>query len=607
MKFILFCQNAYAFGIMAPIRDELIKRGSNYIWYVSKKLIQKFPFPEEAHTSSILDLQFYKSDVIFVPGNEVPYYLRGVKTQIFHGFAGEKKGHFRIRHYFDLYLTQGPYFTNRFNELKEKHGNFEVVQTGWPKLDSYGLNKTVYESEKKELLKKYDTSKIILYAPTFSPSLTSATVLLEDIEKVATETGFLILVKFHDLMSVSLINTYKSLDKKHKNIVFVEEKNIIKFLLLADLLISDTSSVIYEFLLLNKPVISFKTISQNIRWDNLTEKGELTKSVFKNLKEDQFEAERLVLNRMYHPYQDGKSALRMIEATEEYVSKNGVPEARTLPLDRRIKIDAIFGRPMSNPWNGIVHNKVSAVFITFNEIIHIDEVLTNVQFADEIIVVDSFSTDGTVERIKKRPNVTLIQRSFVNYTDQKSYAMSLASNDWVLFMDADERLTDRLKNELLKTINGDAKAVAYYFHRIFMFRQKVLRFSGWQSDKNFRLFRKSKVAFTKERIVHETLIVDGGVDILKSKLIHYSYKDYQDYKGKMVKYGQMKAQEELAKDYSPNLYHFIFRPGYKFFNHFIMRFGFLDGKRGVIISYLNALGVYSRYKELKRLRGIKNK
>lgn len=607
MKFILFCQNAYAFGIMTPIRDELIKRGSDYVWFVSKKLIQRFPFPEEAHTSSILDLQFYQSDVILVPGNEVPYYLRGVKTQIFHGLAGEKKGHFRIRYYFDLYLTQGPYFTNRFNELKEKHGNFEVVQTGWPKLDVYGLNKTVYDLEKEGLLKKYDTDKIILYAPTFSPSLNSATALLEDIEHLANETSYLILVKFHDLMSLALINTYKSLAEKHKNIVFVEEKNIIKFLLLADLLISDTSSVIYEFLLLNKPAISFKTISQNIRWDNLIQKGQLTKSVLKNLNEDQFEAKRLALNALYHPYQDGKSALRMIEATEEYAIKNGIPEARVLPLDRRIKIDTIFGRPITAPWNGIVNNKVSAVFITFNEIIHIDEVLTNVQFANEIIVVDSFSTDGTIERIKKRPNVTLIQRPFVNYTDQKSYAMSLASNDWVLFMDADERITDRLKNEILNTINGDTKAVAYYFYRTFMFRQKILRFSGWQSDKNFRLFRKSKVAFTKERIVHETLIVDGPVDVLKNKLIHYSYKDYEDYKGKMIKYGQMKAQEELAKDYSPNLYHFVFRTGYKFLNHYVFRFGFLDGKRGVIISYLNALGVYSRYKELKRLRGIKHK
>ena len=606
MKFILFCQNAYAFGIMSPIRDELVKRGSQYIWFVSQKLVQKFPFVDEPHTSSILDLQLYQSDVIFVPGNEVPYYLKGIKTQIFHGLAGEKKGHFRIRHYFDLYLTQGPYFTNRFNELKEKHGNFDVIETGWPKLDSYGLHKTSYEAEKQELLARHKTDKILLYAPTFSPSLTSASALLEDIETLAADTGYLLMVKFHDLMSESLIHTYKALSQKHKNILFVEDKNIIKFLLLADLLISDTSSVIYEFLLLNKPAISFKTISKNVRWDNLTEKGQLTKSVLANLKQDVFKEERLALNAMYHPYNDGKSALRMIQAVEEYASKNKIPEHRELTLDRKIKIDTIFGRPINNTWNGVVKNKLSAVFITYNEIIHIDEVLTNVQFADEIIVVDSFSTDGTVERIKKRPKVTLIQRPFVNYTDQKSYAMSLASNDWVLFMDADERLTDRLKNEVLKTINGDASAVAYYFYRTFMFKQKLLRFSGWQSDKNFRLFRKSKVAFTKERIVHETLIVDGPIDSLKHKLIHFSYKNYEDYKGKMITYGKMKAQEELSKDYDPNAYHFIFRTAYKFLNHYIFRFGFLDGKRGITISYLNALGVYSRYKELKRLREIQN-
>lgn len=604
MKFILFCQNAYAFGIMSPIRDELVKRGDQYIWFVSKKLVQNFPFVDEPHTSSILDLQFYRSDVIFVPGNEVPYYLRGIKTQIFHGLAGEKKGHFRIRHYFDLYLTQGPYFTDRFNELKKKYGNFDVIETGWPKLDSYGLHKSSYESEKKELLKTYQTDKILLYAPTFSPSLTSASALIDDIESLATDTGYLIMVKFHDLMSESLIDSYKALSEKHKNILFVEDKNIIKFLLLADLLISDTSSVIYEFLLLNKPVISFNSISKHIRWDNLTEKGQLIKSVHANLQQDVFKDERLALNAMYHPYNDGKSAVRMIEAVEEYASKTKIPEQRELTLDRKIKIDTIFGRPINNTWDGVVKNKLSAVFITYNEIIHIDEVLTNVQFADEIIVVDSFSTDGTVERIKKRPNVTFIQRPFVNYTDQKSYAMSLASNDWVLFMDADERLTERLKNEILKTINGDVRAVAYFFYRTFMFKQKVLRFSGWQSDKNFRLFRKSKVAFTKERIVHETLIVTGEVAALNHKLIHYSYKNYEDYKGKMIKYGQMKAQEELAKDYDPNLYHFAFRPFYKFLNHFIFRLGFLDGKKGLIISYLNALGVYSRYKELKRLRGI---
>ncbi|TMM53274.1 glycosyltransferase [Maribacter algarum] len=252
---------------------------------------------------------------------------------------------------------------------------------------------------------------------------------------------------------------------------------------------------------------------------------------------------------------------------------------------------------MDNPTN-----KISALFITFNEITNIDEVIENVSFADEIIIVDSFSTDGTAERIQSYPKVKLIQRPFKDYTDQKSFTMSQATNDWVLFMDADERLTDALREEVIATINSPNPAAAYYFYRTFMFQKKVLRFSGWQSDKNFRLFRKSKVNFTLERVVHETLVVDGKIGILKNKLIHYSYKNYHDYKGKMIKYGQMKAQEELDKNYTPNLYHFVFRPSYKFFNHYFLRFGFLDGKKGIIISYLNALGVYSRYKELKRLK-----
>lgn len=250
----------------------------------------------------------------------------------------------------------------------------------------------------------------------------------------------------------------------------------------------------------------------------------------------------------------------------------------------------------------IPKSKISAVFITFNEIINIDEVIQNVSFADEIIIVDSFSTDGTAERIRNYPRVKLIQRPFKDYTDQKSFAMVQATHDWILFMDADERLTDSLRAEILTTINSDKPCAAYYFYRTFMFQKKVLRFSGWQSDKNFRLFRKSKVQFTQDRLVHETLIVDGKIGILKNKLIHYSYKNYEDYKGKMIKYGKMKAQEKLGKNFTPNLYHFVVRPSYKFFNHYILRLGFLDGKKGVIICYLNALSVYSRYKEFKRLK-----
>ncbi len=253
-------------------------------------------------------------------------------------------------------------------------------------------------------------------------------------------------------------------------------------------------------------------------------------------------------------------------------------------------------------------HKISALMITYNEKEHIDEVLKNLDFADEIIIVDSFSTDGTAETIKDHPKAKLIQRNFKNYTDQKSYALGQATHDWILFMDADERITDPLKSEILKTISRPGpKASAYYFYRVFMFKKEVLRYSGWQTDKNYRLFRKSKVHFLKERIVHETLFVDGISGYMENKLIHYSYKNYQDYKDKMIKYGQMKAQEEVQKSYEPNLYHFVLRPTYKFMNQYIFRLGILDGKKGMIISYLNALGVYVRYKELRRLRQLQNR
>ncbi len=247
--------------------------------------------------------------------------------------------------------------------------------------------------------------------------------------------------------------------------------------------------------------------------------------------------------------------------------------------------------------------KLTALMITYNEIEHIEAVIQNLSFADELIIVDSFSTDGTVEVIKKHPNVKLIQRAFKNFTDQKAFALEQASNDWVLFMDADERITPSLEQEIKAVISeGNSKFAAYYFYRRFMFKDQILRFSGWQTDKNYRLFQKSKVQFSPERIVHETLVVNGGSGALKNKLLHYSYKSFDDYKGKMVKYGQMKAIEEAEKGKKFSLVASILRPTYKFLNHFILRLGFLDGKKGLIISYLNALGVKSRFDELKKIQ-----
>ena len=344
MKTILFCMNPYSFGILEPVMQVLKEKNYEFIWFVRTAILEKFPYQDQRFTSKIEDLVHFNSDAIFVPGNEVPHYLRGVKTQVFHGLAGEKKGHFRIRNYFDLYLTQGPYFTRWFSKAANKHKDFSVVETGWPKLDIYGKELHKYDSDKLSLLKKYSAKKIILYAPTFSPSLTSAPHLLPQIEELALEKEYLIVIKFHDLMAKNLIDSYKKLSMSFENLLFIEERNIIKYLLIADLMISDTSSVVYEFLLLDKPVITFKNNSLAVKWDNQLLFSGLVKRVAENLLKDPFKQQRLKILNEYHPYTDGNSAKRMVGAVEEYIKTNGVPEKRLISWFRRYKINKIFSK-----------------------------------------------------------------------------------------------------------------------------------------------------------------------------------------------------------------------------------------------------------------------
>jgi glycosyltransferase involved in cell wall biosynthesis len=249
------------------------------------------------------------------------------------------------------------------------------------------------------------------------------------------------------------------------------------------------------------------------------------------------------------------------------------------------------------------NNMLTALIITFNEIGYIQDCISAIAFADEIIVVDSFSTDGTYEYLKAHPRVKVIQKSFNDFTSQKSFALDLATNDWVLFIDADEIVSNVLQTEILKKIRlkNPNNEVAFWVYRIFMFKKHSLKFSGTQTDKNIRLFRKSKVKFTPGKLVHETLEIDGSSGILKEKLIHYCYKNYDDYKRKIINYGRLKARQDFEKNKKFSYVLLVIKPLWTFFRKYIIRFGILDGKKGFILCYLNALGTYQRYKLLKSL------
>ena len=210
MKVVLFCKRPYSFSILRPLQIEAELAGYDVLWYIESDIMNIFPFKDNSTaTSSIQVVSDFKCDAIFAPGNEVPYFLRGLKVQIFHGLAGEKKGHFRIRNYFDLYLTSGAYFTKRFNELAKKHGDFEVIETGWSKLDALFIQQNDFKEEKQALLEKHQARKILLFAPTFSPNLTCAETIFDEIITLSKNPDYLVLVKFHDKMNKEVKAKYK--------------------------------------------------------------------------------------------------------------------------------------------------------------------------------------------------------------------------------------------------------------------------------------------------------------------------------------------------------------------------------------------------------------
>ena len=239
---------------------------------------------------------------------------------------------------------------------------------------------------------------------------------------------------------------------------------------------------------------------------------------------------------------------------------------------------------------------ITAIIPTLNEEAHIEEAIDSVSFADEIMVIDSFSTDSTVA-IANSKNARVLQRKFDDFSSQKNYAIQQASNNWIYVLDADERVTSELRKEILETVQDPKNYVGFYVYRTFYFIGRKLNYSGWQRDKVIRLFRKDKCKYNG-KLVHETITADGQIGFFKNKLEHYSYQSFDHYIQKLNHYAALKAKALFEKGKKVTLFHILIKPPYRFMSHYILRLGFLDGFPGFIISVTQAYGVLSRYIKL---------
>ncbi|WP_288955087.1 glycosyltransferase family 2 protein [uncultured Polaribacter sp.] len=250
--------------------------------------------------------------------------------------------------------------------------------------------------------------------------------------------------------------------------------------------------------------------------------------------------------------------------------------------------------------------KITAIIPTLNEEIHIADAIESVSFADEIIVIDSHSTDKTVS-IAEKYQVKIIKREFDDFSSQKNYAIDQAKYDWIYILDADERVTPEVKKEIFKSIKNPKDFVGFYVRRSFYFAGKHIKYGGCQRDKVVRLFLKDYCKY--EGVVHETIKAKGKLGFFKNKIEHYSYKDYDHYISKMNHYGELRAKQYFEEKKKINfLFYIIIKPLARFFIHFVVRLGFLDLYQGYVFAKAQAYGVYVKYLKLwllNRRIGIK--
>lgn len=334
-KYLFYISQLYSFSIVRPVQSAIVARGDHAAWFLEDPgTLSPYLRPDETHLKTVPEVKSYQPAVVFVPGNEVPDFFPGIKVELFHGFHARKRsnerGHFRIRNFFDLYCTQGPDTTGTFKQLADKLGFFEVKETGWPKMDplfSGGAATAVAKAR-----------PVILLTSTFTPRLSAAPVVFETIRRLAQNKKWEWMVNFHPKMDADVVNAYKSI--QNDNLRFIETDDLIPFLKSADLMVSDTSSVISEFILLHKPVVTFNNRSPGSHLINITDPFELESAIETGLgKPESLMREIRSYSDWIHPYRDGRSSIRVLEAADSLVERGrGHLKQKPINLMRRLKI-----------------------------------------------------------------------------------------------------------------------------------------------------------------------------------------------------------------------------------------------------------------------------
>ncbi|MCK5036417.1 MAG: CDP-glycerol glycerophosphotransferase family protein [Candidatus Sabulitectum sp.] len=335
MRLLFYVSKLYSIPVILPLLKEAERQNIETALYASAKVKKRLPeiLPGIRTFTELKEAVTFQPDFVLCPGNFVDFRLPGIKVELFHGIGIEKPSHYRIRHFFDVYLTSGPVVTEEFKRLQKKHGYFSVFETGWPKIDHILSCDT---TKIREQLKLPIGRKIVLYAPTHSSTMESAGDIVPVIETIMKKDEIWF-CKPHEFMKKE---TLDELGKKR--IRLIDSYDITPYLHLADVLISDTSSVIYEFMVLDKPVVTYRTMSRKDKGINTESIHELRDALDRSLlNPGEYTHTRHRHLSEVNPKLDGKISKGIMDILIS-IEQNGLQRNRRKPFNLFRKLQILY-------------------------------------------------------------------------------------------------------------------------------------------------------------------------------------------------------------------------------------------------------------------------
>ena len=328
--YLLYGSERYALAILRPLQAAIRARGDAAAWFFDGPGAADLS-ADERHLATVEEVLAWNPYAVITSSNAVPHFFPGVKVETFHGFDAGKPRHIYVRGFFDLYCTTGPLDTAAFGAMARRLGHFAVKETGFPKIDPF-------MREIGAELAPVRQPPVILYHSTFSPSWSAAGILYDEVKRLSRSGEWRWIVTFHPKMDPEMVARYHALENEYLR--FADNDNILELFPQVDLMCSDTSSALNEFLLIYKPVVTFKNRRPGPQLIDIDDPAQFEPAIRRALARPQ---ELMAAIRDFadglHPYRDGQSSERMLRAIDAFVAEGGRnPRRKPWNFLRKLKI-----------------------------------------------------------------------------------------------------------------------------------------------------------------------------------------------------------------------------------------------------------------------------